>query len=371
MEYIEFEDFSLEVRPYLKEVIDELRRAVLLPTLRKQEEYVGAFESEFSSYNGSLLAIGVNSGTTALELALQASGVSAADEVILPSYTYIATALAVSNVGARPIFADIKEDTLTIDPGQIKNNITNRTKAIITVHMHGNPCDMDAIAKIAREYKLALIEDASHAHGATYKGKKVGNFGIGCFSCFINKPFGSYGNAGIITVNNKDIYERINRLICVCDNPAGALSQRTPCKIGILETAVLKAKLPFLERAISQKISIAEQYRKSLPPFIRTQAQEERGRNVYRDFVIIAPARNSVYAYLQKKNIGAKIRYPIPVHKTAYYKNINKGGTRLPITEKTAESHICLPISASLKPLQVSYICATLNLLAKCRKTIT
>jgi len=190
---------------YFKKEVDKAIKSVLTRSWYILGDEVKNFEVEFSQYTNSKYAIGVASGTSALHLALLSCGIKEGDEVITTPHSTVFTVLPISTINAKPIFADIKSDTFTIDPKDIERNITTKTKAIIPVHLYGHPCDMDPILKIARKYKLYVIEDAAQAHGAEYKDIKVGNLGdICCFSFYPSKNLGAYGDAGIITTNNKN-----------------------------------------------------------------------------------------------------------------------------------------------------------------------
>ena len=327
----------------------------------EHEQYINDFEKEFAEYNGSGYAIAVNSGTTALELALKAAGVKENDEVILPAYTYISTALAISNLDAVPVFADIKEHTLTLDPKEVEKKLTIRTKAIIPVHVHGNPCEMDGIIRIVEKNNLAIVEDCSHAHGAEYKNKKVGNFGIGCFSCHTTKNFSGIGNSGLIAVNERATYERIKRMLCVENDPDLTLSKRAPCRMDALQAAILKAKLPYLEKVTKKKRSIVAKYRKALPEGIQSQQEEEGSRHVYRDFVVSTENRNELKRHLENAGLETKIRYTTPLHLTQYYKTLPHKRDDLQITQSLFNKLLWLPISYALTDKEVSHVCNTIK----------
>ncbi len=284
--HIDFKDYSKENEPFLKQILINITKVLKLKSEYAHEEYIKDLEDKFSAYNGSEYTIALNSGTAALELSLQASNIKKDDEVILPSYTYISTALAVSNLDAKPIFVDIKEGALTIDPKKIKEKITKKTKAIIAVHIHGNPCDMEKILSLTKKHKLTLIEDASHASGAEYKKIKVGNFGIGCFSCHSSKILSGIGNSGLLTTNDKQLYKKILRITQVKNDPGLDICKRTPCRINVVQAAILKTKLIHLDTIINKKRSIASLYKQNLSHKISYQKEEEKSKATYRDFVI-------------------------------------------------------------------------------------
>ncbi len=354
---ITFEDYADDSRFYSAQIKENIEAVLRLRTEYEHQQYIESFEEAFARHNGSRYTVAVNSGTTALELALQLSGVKESDEVILPAYTYISTALAVSNIGAIPVFADIKKTTFTIDPEEIKGKITNKTKAIVPVHIHGNPCEMDMILEIARSRKLAIVEDCSHAHGAEYGGKKVGNFGMGCFSCHTSKIFSGIGNSGVITVNGLKEQEVLRRMLCVNDDPEMILSQRSPCRMDVVQAAILKAKLPFLRKVIERKRDIARCYREGLPDNIQCQREENNSKHVYRDFVILYPDPGGLKSHLAANGIETKIRYKIPLHLTQYYRNLLNDKSALQTTESIFNQLLWLPISYVLSEQEISYIC--------------
>ncbi|PIQ88743.1 MAG: transcriptional regulator [Candidatus Omnitrophica bacterium CG11_big_fil_rev_8_21_14_0_20_42_13] len=352
-----FEDYSQENDFFITKIIRNIEKVLELKSEHEHEKYIESFEKAFAEYNGSKYAIAVNSGTAALELALKASGIKENDEVILPSYTYISSALAVSNIGAIPKFVDIKHATLTIDPYKIQENINNKTKALMPVHIHGNPCEIDKIMEIARKNSLAVIEDCSHAHGAEYGNKKVGNFGIGCFSCHSSKIFSGMGNSGLITINNAKIYDTIKKMTYVKNNPELILSKRTPCKIDVMQTAILGAKLPYLEKIISRRRKIAYEYMKNMPTDIFYQKEEKKSRHVYRDFIILSKNREKIKARLHENSIQAKIRYNFPLHLTEYYRYLGYKDGDLPVVEKVLKKALWLPISYAMPERKIAYIC--------------
>jgi hypothetical protein len=354
---IRFEDYGRENKPFLKQILFNITRVSNLKSEYEHEKYVQEFEHEFANYNKSQYAIGVNSGTTALQLALKASDIEEGDEVIVPSYTYIATALAISNLGAKPVFVDIKRDTLTINPDEIEKKITKKTKGMIPVHIHGNPCDMEKIKKIAKKNNLKIIEDASHAHGAEYKGIKVGNFGIGCFSNHSSKILSGVGNSGLITTNDINIYTSIKRMIKVTNEPDLNISKRTPCNMNALQAAILKAKLPYLNELINKRIKNASLYIKNLSGLVKFQKEEKNSKHVYRDFAILVKNREKLMRYLEDAGIETKIRYRIPLHLTKYYKKLGYKKGDLPVTDEIFKKLLWLPIPYSLSKKEINYTC--------------
>ena len=354
---ITFEDYRKENIFFLKQIRSSVEAVLELRFEYEHDRYIENLEKEFAEINGSQYVIAVNSGTTALELALKAAGIKKNDEVILPSYTYISTALAISNLDAIPVFVDVKKTTFTIDPKKIENKLTAKTKAVIPVHIHGNPCEMDKIVKIARENNLAIVEDCSHAHGAEYNGKKVGNFGIGCFSCHTTKILSGIGNSGLITVNDRKIYKKIKKMLDVKNDPDLTLSKRSPCKIDVIQAAILRTKLPYLEKIIARKRNIARNYIKTLPRDVQYQKEEKGSRHVYRDFVILAKRRDELKDHLEHAGIETKIRYRTPLHLTQYYKDLHSKKEDLQMTEDVFNKLLWLPVSYIIANKEVLHIC--------------
>ncbi|MEW5895219.1 MAG: DegT/DnrJ/EryC1/StrS family aminotransferase [Candidatus Omnitrophota bacterium] len=358
---VKFENYERENALFRERIRANIDEVVCLKSEYEHEKYIEDFQSEFAKYNGSGYVIAVNSGTTALELALSASRVKEKDEVILPSYTYISTALAVSNLGAAPVFVDIKNGTFTIDPEKIEEKLTKKTKAIMPVHIHGNPCEMDKIVKIARKNKLAIVEDCSHAHGAEYKNKKVGNFGIGCFSCHTTKIFSGIGNSGLITINEKEKYETIKQMIFLKNDPELTLSKRAPCTMDAIQAAILKAKLPYLDKIIEKKRKTARAYMQSLSRDMRYQKEEDGAKHVYRDFIIGIKNRDKMKKHLESFGVMTKIRYPVPLHLVKYYRDLKCKKNNLFETMKVADEALSLPISYALSEEDMQYICKILK----------
>jgi len=358
---IDFKNYGKENNPIFKKALLNIAKVLKLESEYEHKKYIQEFEREFAVYNDSKYTIGLNSGTASLELSLQANKISKSDEVLLPSYTYISTALAVSNLGAKPVFIDIKGDTLTINAEKIEPNITKKTKAIIVVHIHGNPCDMDKILPIAKKHKLLVIEDASHASGAEYKGIKTGNLGIGCFSCQTTKILSGIGNSGLITTNDRQLYEKILQITEVNNDPCLDICKRTPCRINAIQAAILQTKFTFLETMIKIKRRNASIYKNNLQAYIKYQKEEKNSKAVYRDFLALTKQRDKVIANLLQSGIEAKISYEIPLHLTNFYKYLKYKKGDLPITEKVCETAICLPISYTLSEKDIKFICSQIK----------
>lgn len=311
-------------------------------------ENVKKLEKDFAKYNGVNHALGVASGTDALHLALRALDIGAGDEVITVSFTFIATVEAISYVGATPVFADINPDTFNIDPKELEKKITPKTKAIIPVHLYGQPVDMTPILEIAKKYNLFIVEDCAQAIGAEYKGKKVGSFGdIGCFSFFPTKNLGTFGDGGMMTTNSEYIAERIASL-----RNHGSKVRYYHDEIGLnsrldeIHAAILNVKFPHIDKWNSKRREAAYYYNELFKNVEEiTIPQEDKNTYcVYHQYTIKAPARDQLVKALHEKGVMAMIYYPVPIHLQAVYKNLDFAEGMLSQTEKCTELVLSLPM---------------------------
>ncbi|MBU4116825.1 MAG: DegT/DnrJ/EryC1/StrS family aminotransferase [Nanoarchaeota archaeon] len=358
---VPFQNYSIINKKLKKELLKEINLVLNLVDNSSHNEYIEKFEEFFGNYFGVKFALGVDSGTTALQLALIASGIKPGDEIILPCYTYIATALAISNIGAKPVFVDIKED-LTINPLLIEKAITDKTKAIIPVHIHGNLCDLASIFSICQKYNLKLIEDASQAHGAEYDGKKIGCLGIGCFSMHTSKTLGGVGDAGIILLNDERIYKKMKKLISLENNTQELLfSKRTPCKIDAIQAAIIKVKLNYLSQFNKRKHEIAKLYNMFLNCCkVKKMELIKNSYAVYRDYCIRVDTPEKLKKFLDVFGIKTKTGY-VPLHliETFDYLGYNKGD--FPVSEELSKQILCLPCFIGLNDKQIEHVCDKIN----------
>ncbi len=326
---------------------------------------VQAFEESFAAYCGSRFAVGVDSGISALELALRAHGIGEGDEVITVSHTFIATASSISFTGAKPVFVDVHPETFLIDPSRIESAVTERTKAIMVVHLYGQPADMDAVSKVAEKFGLAVFEDAAQAHGARYKNRRVGTFGLaGAFSCYPAKNLGAYGDAGILVTDSETIAERVKMLRnygqrTKYDHVFLAFNRR----LDTLQAAILNVKLPHLDGWNAARHEIAGLYRERLAKHKRLTLPmhlDDRD-HVYHLFVIKHPYRDLLMQHLIERGVGCGLHYPIPVHKQECYKTLNDISTILPVTESLSSQILSLPMFPELTLNQVNYICGCID----------
>lgn len=313
---------------------------------------VAAFEAEFARYCGVRHCVGVNSGTSALHLALLACGIGRGDEVITVPMTFVATAWAISYVGARPVFVDIDPVTFTIDISQVERAITSRTRAILPVHLYGQMAPLDPLLEISNRHGLALIEDAAQAHGATYYGRRAGAVGrVGCFSFYPSKNLGAYGESGAITTNDDAIAARVRSL------RDHAQSERYRHEeVGFnyrmdgLQGAVLRVKLAHIEEWNAKRREIAERYRALLgdTPFALPDEAEGR-RHVWHLYVVRHPERNRLQQALTAAGIATGLHYSIPVHLQPAYASLGYRVGDFPVAEKVAQECLSLPIYPELR----------------------
>lgn len=321
---------------------------------------VAAFEKDFAVYCRTRFAIGVNSGTSALHLALLAAGVGPGDEVITVSMTFVATVAAIGYTGARPVLIDIDPHSLTMNPDRLEEAITPRTKAIVPVHLYGQPADMDPIMEVARRHGLVVIEDACQAHGAQYKGRRAGSIGdLGCFSFYPGKNLGACGEGGLV-VTNDEAYQRKIRML----RDWGAARKYEHQLKGYnfrmegLQGAVLKAKLAHLEDWTEARRRHAAQYDVLLADLPEIQRPEAMPgvRHVYHVYAIRTPWRDELRQELEARQIQTGIHYPIPVHLLEAHADLGYQVGDFPVTEQLAREELSLPMFAELEDEQVAAV---------------
>lgn len=348
----------------IKKEVDQAIQDVLDKTAFALGPFVQSFEENFAKAHEAKYCVGVNSGTSALHVSLWALGITFGDEVIIPANTFIATAEAVSLCGATPVFADCEPEYYNMDHSKIENLITSKTKAIIAVHLYGQPAKIDEIKAIADNHNLYLIEDCAQAHLAEYKDRKVGTFGTcGCFSFYPGKNLGAYGEAGAVITNNYELY---NRIMALRDH--GSLEKYHHQYIGHnyrmegIQGAVLDVKLKHLRRWTEQRRHISDLYRERLinSDGIVLPAEMNNTKHVYHLFVIQANERDKVISALKERGISTGIHYPIPCHLQQAYDFLDYEEDSLPIAENIAEKIISLPMYPELSETAVDYVCTQL-----------
>ena len=342
-----------------KEVIDVLRSGSYI--LGKHNK---ALEEEMAQYLGAKHTVALNSGTDALHLALRALDIGAGDEVITVAFTFVATTEAIGIVGAKPVLVDIDPDTFNIDVNQIESKITPKTKAIIPVHLYGQPCDMDVIMDIAKRHDLFVIEDACQAIGAEYKGKKVGTFGdIGCFSFYPTKNLGTMGDGGLASTNSEFLK---NRMIAL-RNHGGAIRYYHD-EIGVnsrldeVQAAILRVKLNYIDEWNTKRREHAALYNELLKDCkdIETPKELDNTYCVYHQYTVKVPNRDEVHKLLQENGIGAMIYYPVPLHLQKVHAHLGLKEGLLPVTEENTKLVVSLPMFAEITEEEQKTVAKTL-----------
>lgn len=323
-----------------------------------------AFEKAFAKYCGAKYCVGVGNGLDALMLALKALGIGEGDEVIVPSNTYIATALAVTYVGATPVFVEPDIRTFNINPGLIEAAITGKTKAIMPVHLYGQACDMDLIMEIAKKYDLKVVEDCAQAHGATYKGQRVGKFGDAAgFSFYPGKNLGALGDAGAVVTNDDELAKKIRALGNYgSDYKYHHIYKGNNSRLDELQAAFLAAKLPHLERMNVERRRIAALYSEGIKnPKVVTPYVLPVCVPVWHIYGIRCAERDALEKYLNEKGIGTNKHYPISIHLQECYKDLNIPQGALPIAEEISTTQLSIPMYYGMTDEEVQYVVDAIN----------
>ena len=359
---IPFLDLKRQYKTIATEV-DQALKAVIAKTAFAGGPFVAGFEANFANYCNTKFAVGCNSGTSALHLAMLALGIGEGDEVILPANTFVATAWGVSYVNAKPVFVDCDE-YWNIDPKAIEAKITNKTKAIIGVHLYGQAFDVDAVKTIADKHNLFLLEDAAQAHGARYKGTRVGGFGeMACFSFYPGKNLGAYGEGGGITTNNAAYQEHLFSL-----RNHGSKKRYYHDEVGFnmrmdgFQGAILDAKLKHLDNWNEGRRNVAKMYREGITnQKITLPKIQNFAESVFHLYVVTVEDREDFMAYLKDQGIAAGLHYPVPCHLQKAYAELNYKQGDFPKSEFLANHCVSLPIFAELTEKEVSYIVEKIN----------
>lgn len=348
---------SAEIEVQIKEAANrviERRQLILGPECRD-------FDVEFAKYCRAEYCVGVANGLDALMLALRAMDIGAGDEVIVPAHTFIATWLAVTQTGAKPVPVEVESESFNIDPTLIPSAITPRTKAIIAVHLYGQPASMDEICGIARDHGLRVLEDAAQAHGALYHGKKTGSLGdAAAFSFYPGKNLGAYGDGGAVTTNCAQIAEKVRLL----RNYGSAkkydhVIQGVNSRLDEIQAAILRAKLPYLDQWNTTRNDLARIYteRLSRRKDIRCPSQLPNRTHSWHLYVIKTENRKRLIAHLEQKGIGTLIHYPIPCHLSTAYATMGWKKGDFGLTESLTEQILSLPIGPSMTTESVHHVC--------------
>ena len=355
----------VDLKAQYKQIKDEVDPAVLAVMQRGDFILGGAvteFEREFADYCGVKYCVSVDSGYSALELIIRAYDIGPGDEVITAANTFIATTLAISNAGATPVLVDCDPITYNLDPSKIEAAITPRTKAIMPVHLYGQPADMDAINAIARKHNLSVFEDAAQAAGARYKGRRAGNLGDAAgFSFYPGKNLGAYGDGGAVTTNDETIAEKVRLL----RNIGQKVKYHHEVKgfnhrLDTMQAAVLRVKLPYLDDWNASRRRAAATYARllaDLPIELPTYA----GDHIFHLYVIRVAGRDGLMDYLKEKGIASGLHYPIPIHLLPAYAELGHERGDFPVTEAYADTIVSLPIFPELDDEKVAYVAGAIR----------
>ncbi len=357
-------------RPLEKELDADLRAA--FARVYENSWYIGgkedeAFEAAFAAYCHTKYCIGVGNGLDALMLALRALGIGKGDEVIVPSNTFIATALAVTYVGATPVFVEPDIRTYNIDPARIEEKINAKTRAIMPVHLYGQPADMDPIMAVAKKYNLYVVEDCAQAHGATYKGQIIGSFGDAAgFSFYPGKNLGALGDAGAVVTNNKELADKIRALGNYgSDYKYHHIYQGTNSRLDELQAAFLSAKLPHMDKVNENRRAIAEKFSKGIQnPLVELPYILPETNPVWHIYAVRSQHRDALADFLQSKGIGTNKHYPIAMHMQECYKDLGIKQGELPIAEEISATQLSLPLYYGMTDEEVQYVIDQINVFA-------
>jgi len=351
----------------LADEIDSAIKSVLEGGWYILGENVRCFEEEFAAYCGCRYCVGVGSGMDALELLLKAHGVGPGSEVIVPANTYIATALAVSNVGAKPVLVEPDEKTCNIDPSKIEVVITSKTSAVLAVHLYGQPADMNKIREICQRHGLRLFEDAAQAHGATHFGIKAGALGDAAgFSFYPGKNLGAFGDGGAVITNDPEVAEYIRMARDYGSEKKYYNSIKgVNSRLDEVQAAVLRVKLRHLDEWNRRRSETASFYLDNLKPqgeeLVLPAIGEENG-HVWHLFTVRSTRRDALRAHLERKGVGTLIHYPVPLYSQAAYGEMNHLKENYPISNAISERILSLPIGPHLSKEASEYVCAVVNL---------
>ncbi len=353
----------LDLKAHHAPFVEEFNRAiceVIESSAFAGGPFVERFEEEFAAFCGSSYAIAVGNGTDALWLSLLALGIGEGDEVITVPNTFIATAEAITYCKARPVFVDVDQDTFTMNPAELEKSLTERTKAIIPVHLFGQPADMDPILDFARVNGLFVIEDAAQAHGAKYKGRKAGTMGdAGSFSFYPGKNLGAFGEAGAVVTNDPELRKQIQMLR---DHGQSQKYYHTlmgwNCRMDGIQAAILSVKLRHLDEANSLRRKHALEYNEAFGGIeeVLTPLEAKYARHVYHVYAVRVKERDSALRYLQEKGVGCAVHYPVPIHLQEAGRNLGYTKGAFPISENLANEFLSLPMFPELTKEQIEYV---------------
>jgi len=347
----------------IKNEIDSAIQSVIGDAAFIGGKYLESFLGHFAEYVGAKHCIGVGNGTDALYVAMKCLGIGRGDEVITAANSFIATSEAITMTGARVVFVDCDEQTYNIDVNKIEKHVTDKTKAIVPVHLYGQPAEMDAINDIAGRYGLSVIEDAAQAHGARYKGRNVGTLGdISCFSFFPGKNLGAYGDGGAIVTDNDDLARKMRMYanhgrIDKYNHEFEGINSR----LDGMQAAILDVKLRYLESWTERRIAIARQYSKALEELSVTPIALPDMRHVYHLYVVRVKQRQKISSFLAKKGIATGIHYPIPLPFLQAYGYLGYSPEDFPVAYSLKDEILSIPIHGNMKDQEVDYVISNMN----------
>lgn len=364
LEKVDFLNLNAALHPIINKV-DDWFTEIIQNTAFAGGNHVTEFEKEFAAFCGVSHVIGLSNGTDALRFALLAMGIGQGDEVITVPNTFIATTEVISQVGATPVFVDVSEETYTIDPEQIEDRITGKTKAVIPVHLYGQVADMDRIQSVACKHGLKILEDACQAHGAIYDGQRAGSLGdAAAFSMYPGKNLGAFGEAGCVTTNDPELAETIR---CLREHGQERKyfhkMEGYNGRMDNLQAAVLRAKLPLLDRWNERRKQIARLYEKHLGICneVKLPTAADYNAHVFHLYVILTEDPKGLSEYLRQKNISTGFHYPLPLHLQDAYAYRSEGAGTYPVSERCAEKLISLPMFPELTEQQVIRVCTEIR----------
>lgn len=356
--FVSFVPLENELDDELRKAFDEVLKSSFYINGSKNEEFC----AKFAKYCDVKYCVGCGNGLDALILSLKALGIGRGDEVIVPSNTYIATALAVTSVGATPVFVEPNINTFNVDVSKIENVITDKCRAIIPVHLYGQPCDMDPIMKISKKHRLFVIEDCAQAHGAEYKNKKVGSFGdVACFSFYPGKNLGALGDAGAVVTNDKNLAKKIEILRNYgSDYKYHNIYKGYNSRLDELQASFLLAKLMHLDAMNDERRKIASRYLSEIyNPRIILPIVPNYAKPVWHIFAVCCNKRDELEKYLSSKGVGTNKHYPIPIYRQECYKECHN--LLFPIADYISENELSLPMYYGMKNEEIEYVIKTLN----------
>ena len=363
---IEFVDLKRQYRE-IKSEIDSAIDAVIRDTAFIGGKHVAEFESAFANYVGVRHCIGVGNGTDALFIALKMLNIGAGDEVITVANSFVATSEAISATGAMVRFVDCDPETYNLDVTQLERLISAKTKAIVPVHLYGNPVDFEPLMALAKKYNLRIVEDCAQAHGARYRSQSIGSIGdCACFSFFPGKNLGAFGDAGAVVTNDDELAKKIRRF--KDHGRTGKYSHEVEginSRLDGLQAAILNAKLPFLEQWTERRITISKRYAEAFKGLMVTPTVDEQNRHVFHLYVVQLDNRDQVREALSQYGISSGIHYPTPLPFLEAYRSFNYTPEQFPVSHRLKDRILSLPIHGSMTDEEVAYVIESLSAILK------